>query len=49
MRLSQNLIKHIRDNQEKLIIVDNNGEPQIVLMPYTVYQNYCDNHLTCHN
>lgn len=49
MRLSQNLIKHIIDNQEKIIIVNNNGEPQLVLMPYQIYQNCCDgqqNHKT---
>lgn len=43
MYLSQNLIKRIIDNQEKLIIVNNNGEPQVVLMPYEIYQNCCDN------
>lgn len=43
MHLSQNLINRIRDNQEKLIIVNNNGEPQVVLMSYEIYQSYCDN------
>ncbi|MEK9165465.1 MAG: hypothetical protein AAB525_01230 [Patescibacteria group bacterium] len=43
MHLSQNLIKHIINNQEKLIIVNHNGEPEVVLMPYKIYQNCCDN------
>ncbi|MFH1712736.1 MAG: hypothetical protein ABH896_00920 [Candidatus Jacksonbacteria bacterium] len=43
MYLSQNLINRIRETREKLIIVNNNGEPQVVLMSYEIYQSYCDN------
>jgi PHD/YefM family antitoxin component YafN of YafNO toxin-antitoxin module len=38
MHLSKQTINQIKNNQEKLIVINEAGEPQVVLMSYSAYK-----------